>query len=142
MLAPWMIASIGIAVGFPLMFVARHERALPLISLATLAAQVPLALVGQRLFGLTGLAFALAGSAAVAFVGFLRSLHATRATLVGLARAVAVVSVIAAPIFLVADVVFANVVAAVVGLVTYGVAIAVIRPAGLVDSLHYLRSLG
>jgi hypothetical protein len=139
--APWMIVSIGIAVGFPLVFVARRERSLPLISLLTVVAQLPLAVLGQRVGGLTGLALALAGSTALALAGLLHTLDAARATFRGLAGASLVVSAFAVPIFVTSYVVLPAVAAALVGLVAYGAAIALVRPASLVASLRYLRGL-
>ena len=59
-LSPWMIASIGVAVTFPLAFVAERTRRLPWIAIGALCLQVPLAWAGSNLLGLAGLATALA----------------------------------------------------------------------------------
>ena len=59
-LSLWMIAAVGVAVTFPLAFVAGRTRALPWIALAALALQVPLAWLGSEVLELNGLALALA----------------------------------------------------------------------------------
>lgn len=141
MFAPWMVVTIGVTVTFPLMFVAGRERPLPWIALAMLLVQAPLAFIGQRLFGLPGLALALAGSTVVTLAGLLRVLEALRPSVRGLAVPTGYVLVTAVPSFLVAYLVLPDVAAAVVGLVVYLALALVLRPGGLVDALRYLHAL-
>lgn len=141
LLAPWMVVATGFSVAFPLVFVARRERPLALLSLGVLSLHVVLAVAGQALAGLTGLALALAATTAVALAGVLHALGAARETFAGLLRAAALVALVAGPAFLAADIVLPAAGAAAVGLVAYAAAVAILRPPGLVDSLHYLRGL-
>ena len=59
-MSPFMVVSVVLSVTFPLVFVAGLGRKLPLVGIVVLAAQIPLALVAQRVAGLWGLALALA----------------------------------------------------------------------------------
>ena len=85
-----MIASVGVVVTFPLVFVAGRTRGLPLISAGVLALQVPLAWAGGELFELEGLALALALSTSVVLAALLVELRAFALALRGLATASAV----------------------------------------------------
>ena len=91
-MAPYMVASVALSVTFPLVFVAGRGGRLPLVGLGVLAIHVPLALAGQAIVGLDGLALALAVSTAVAFGWMLTLLHAARSTARRLALAIAVVA--------------------------------------------------
>src|SRR5262249_29065491 len=94
-LTPWMLASVGVAVAFPLIFVARRGRALPVIAGVAVAAHVPLALVGQVVGGLDGLEVALAVTTGGMLVAMLVLLDALRRVSRGLLVAAATVGVIA-----------------------------------------------
>lgn len=139
--APWMVATVGITVTLPLMFVAGRGRPLPFVAFAMLAAQAPLAFVGQRLFGLAGLAVALAISTCLALAGMLWALGATAATFRGLAGPTAFVAGIVPPIFLVSQAILPDLAAAAFGIVAYAAATVAIRPRGLMDALRYLKAL-
>ncbi len=91
-MAPYMVASVALSVTFPLVFVAGRGSRLPVIGLVVLAIHVPVALAGQAVAGLDGLALALAVSTALAFAWMLTLLHAARSTTERLAVAVAVVA--------------------------------------------------
>ena len=81
--APYMVVSVVLSVTFPLVFVAGLGRRLPLVGLVVLVAHVPLALAGQRLCGLWGLALALAASTALAAGWLLHLLRRLAPTLRG-----------------------------------------------------------
>ncbi len=98
-LAPWMVASVGVNVTFPLTFVAERLRALPVIAAAALAAQVLLAWIGAELFELDGLAVSLALSTLLVLAALLRQLAAVDTGLRGLAVAAVVVSVLTCAAF-------------------------------------------
>jgi hypothetical protein len=140
-LAPYMVASVAMSVTFPLVFVARRGARLPLIGLAALALQVPLAFAGQELAGLTGLALALAISTGLAFALMLALLGAVRSTLRRLALAVAIVGVCALAGFVPAGALLGSIGGAVVGTCVAGGILLVARPAGLTSAWHYLREL-
>lgn len=139
--APWMAAAIGFSVTLPLVFVAGTDRRLVLLSVLVVVAQVPLALAGQVLAGLTGLVLALACSTALAFGGLLHLFRATEETLRGIGRASLVVGVLAAISFGLASLVPSTVLAGTLGLALYAGSLVAVRPRGLGAALHYLRAL-
>ena len=140
-LSPWMIASVGVNVAFPLAFVAERLRALPWIGGGALAAQVLLAWVLAELFDLDGLAVALTLSTFLVLLALLRELHALSASVRGLAVAAATVTILTAVAFLSAGLVLDSLAAAVVGLAVYAALVALVRPRGLRASWAYLRTL-
>ncbi len=140
-LSPWMIASVGVNVAFPLAFVAGRTRALPWIGALALALQLPLAWVAGELLELDGLAIALAVTTFLALGVLLRELGALGNAARGLATAAAVVAAITVGAFLPPALVFGSAVAGLVGLGLYAVLVAALRPAGLTASWGYLRAL-
>ena len=143
MLSLWAVASVGVRSTFPLVFVAgRGARRLPLLALATVAVHVPMALAGQVVGGLDGLAVALALTTALTVVGMLHGLHAIGSAVRGLGVAVATVGVLALVSFSLPWLVLGPVAAAAVGLAVYSLLLALVRPPGLVAAWHYLRALG
>ncbi len=140
-LAAWMVVAIGFTVTFPLVFVARRERALVWLALGVVVLQGIAAPVGQALGGLTGLALALTATTVLALAGLLHQLAAARSTFAGLLRATAMVAAVTVPAFVVADLLLPATPAAVAGTVATCALIVLLRPAGLSDSLRYLRAL-
>jgi hypothetical protein len=140
-LSPWMIASVGVSVTFPLVFVVGRTTALPWIAAGALALQVPLAWVGAAVLDLEGLAIALAATTFLVLGALLRELSALRWALRGLALASAGVLAMAVPAFVVSWLLLTPRPAALLGVVMYCALIAVLRPRGLVASWHYLRAL-
>ncbi len=140
-LAPWMLVTVVIVAAFPLAFVVGRGGALPVAALIVIAAQLPLAWLGDALAGVYGLAGALAISAAVGLVLVLRILEAMQLALRGLVAAAGVVSGFAAVAFVPPGLVFDPGVAALCGTALYVGALAVVRPAGLRSGWKYLRAL-
>ncbi len=140
-LAPWMVASVGVNVSFPLAFVAERLRALPVIAAAALAAQMALAWVGSELLELDGLAVALALSTLLVLAALLRELGALDAGLRGIASAAVAIAAVALAAFLVPALLLGTVVAALVGIVLYVALVVAWRPVGLTRSWSYLRAL-
>jgi O-antigen/teichoic acid export membrane protein len=140
-LSPWMIASVGVNVSFPLVFVAGRTRALPWIGLFALAVQVPLAWIGGAWLDLNGLAIALAATTFLVLGAVLHQLHALAAATRGLAVAAGVVAGIALAAFLPPALVLGSAAAAAVGLVLYVAFVGALRPRGLTASWGYLRAL-
>jgi len=141
-LSPWMIAAVGVAVTFPLAFVAGRTRGLPWIALAALVLQVPLAWAGASWLELDGLALALAITTVLILAALLAELRALADTARELLAASFVVAALTVAAFLPPALVFGPVVSAAVGLALYLVLFAVIRPRGLRASWSYLRALG
>jgi O-antigen/teichoic acid export membrane protein len=140
-LSPWIVASVGVHVAFPLVFVSGRTRPLPWIGLAAIAAQVPLAWIASELLDLDGLALALALSTALALGALLWQLGALEAVERGLARAAVTVGLLAAVAFVPPALLLPSVAGALVGLALYCVLVAALRPSGLRASWTYLRAL-
>jgi O-antigen/teichoic acid export membrane protein len=141
-LSPWMVAAVGVAVTFPLAFVADRTRALPWIALGALVLQVPLAWAGASWLELDGLGLALAVTTILILVVLLMELRALAQTARELVAAAFVVAGLTAAAFLPPALVLGSVASAAVGLALYLVLLAVIRPRGLRASWSYLRALG
>ncbi|HET9939212.1 MAG TPA: hypothetical protein VFQ28_10485, partial [Gaiella sp.] len=140
-LTPWMVASVGVNVSFPLAFVAERLRPLPVIAAVALALQLALAWVGFELLELDGLAVALALSTIFVLTALLRELGALHTGFRGIVRAAAAIGAVAVAAFLLPSLLFGAVAAALVGLVLYVVLVTAWRPAGLTRSWGYLRAL-
>ena len=140
--APYMIASVGVSVTFPLVFVQDRLRRLPLYSVALVVLHVPIAAIAGALGGLEGLALALAFSTSVGLVALLVDLRALLLTLRGLLAALATAVSLALASFLPSDLLLLPVPAAMLGLSLFVLLIALLRPAGLFRSWRYLRALG
>jgi hypothetical protein len=137
----WIIASIGIAVAFPLAFVAGRTRGLPLIAIAALAVQVPLAWAGASLLELDGLALSIGVAALLVLGALLRQLGVLGEAARQLALAALVVAALTVVAFLPPALVLGSVASALVGLVVYAALLALLRPRGLVAGWRYLRAL-
>jgi hypothetical protein len=140
-LSPWIIASIGIAVTFPLAFVAGRTGGLLWIALAALVLQVPLAWAGAELLDLDGLALSM-GLTTLAILGaLLRELDAFVEATRRLAAAALVVTGLVVVAFLPPALVLGSIASALVGAVLYAALLALVRPRGLVAGWRYLRAL-
>lgn len=137
----WGIASIGVSVAFPLIFVVGLGRTLPWIAGAIVLVQVPVAFGLGRLFGLSGLALSLALATAVVLAALLFELGALQTTIARLVKAALLVAVLAAVAFVPAALLLPETPAALAGVVAYAALIAVVRPAGLRRAWRYLRDL-
>jgi O-antigen/teichoic acid export membrane protein len=140
-LAPYMVVSVAYSVTFPLLFVAGLGRRLPLIGLVVLAVHVPLVIAAQRLWGLWGIALALAVSTGLALAWMLYLLHAVVPTLRGLVAAVLVVALVFVVAFAPAALIDSSVLGALLGLALAAALVAIVRPRGLVGAWRYLREL-
>ncbi len=140
-LSLWAVVAVGVSVTFPLVFVAGNGRVLPLVAVGAVVLQVGVAWAARRLFGLEGLALALALTTAVVLTALLAGLRALGPTARGLGLATLTVAAGAALAYVVPGVFLSAVPAAVVGLIVYVAIVGVVRPAGLRDAWRYLRAL-
>jgi O-antigen/teichoic acid export membrane protein len=140
--SPWVVASIGIGVTFPLAFVAGRTRHLPLIAVGALALQVPLAWGAARLFGLEGLALALAATTLLVLVALLVDLGAVDRVVRPLVTATLAVVGLALAAFVPPAIALGDLASVGIGLVLYSTLLTLIRPRGLVLGWRYLRALG
>ncbi len=137
----WAAVAVGVSVTFPLIFIANRGRALPLIAVTAVVLQVGLAWVGQGLFGLDGLALALACTTGAVLAALLARLGALRVTSRGLGIAALTVAAITVLAYVPPGLLLPSVIAAAAGLAVYGALLVVVRPAGLLAAWHYLRAL-
>ncbi|MCY7301554.1 MAG: hypothetical protein LH654_00630, partial [Thermoleophilia bacterium] len=137
----WAIVAVGVSVTFPLVFVADRGRALPLIAVAAIALQFVVASAGQWLFGLDGLALALAATTGAVLAALLAGLHALAPTARGLAVAALTIAVGTGVAYALPALLLPAVAAAAVGLCIYGALFAIVRPSGLRAAWLYLRAL-
>jgi O-antigen/teichoic acid export membrane protein len=140
-LSPWMAVSIGVGVAFPLAFVAERTRRLPVIAVAALVLQVPLAWISVSALHLDGLALALGCSTLAVLVGLLAELGALRRAAQGLVVASLAIGALALSAFSPPSFVLGAFAAALTGLLLYAAFLAVVRPRPLAASWHYLRGL-
>ena len=136
-----MIASIGIAVTFPLAFVAGRTRGLPWIALGALALQVPLAWLGSSVLELDGLALAMGLTTTLILGVLLRELDAFAETARRLGLAAALVAGLTVAAFLPPSLILGSLASALVGVLAYAALLAILRPRGLVAGWRYLRAL-
>jgi hypothetical protein len=139
---PWVIASIGVSVTFPLAFIAGRTRRLPLIAMTVLGVQVPLAWGLAELLQLDGLALSLALTTGLVLGALLVELGAFADAAPGLLTAAGLVAVLVVAAFVPAALVLGSVLSAILGLAVYVLLLALIRPRGLAASWNYLRALG
>jgi hypothetical protein len=140
-LAFWMTVSVAVSVAFPLIFVVERGRILPLLAIAALLIQVPVAWGGSRIGGLAGIAVGLAVTTTGILVALLAALEALTATLRGLLVAMLVCGLLSAAAFAGAYVFLPPLPAAVAGLAVYACVLAIWRPRRLVSSWNYLTGL-
>ena len=143
-LAPWMLASVGLTVTFPLLYVMGRRGVLVPLALGLPILQLPLAWAGRELFGLAGIALALAVTTLVALGVLLASLSPYTLTLAaaGLGRLALVETALAALSFGALSLVLGGIPAALAGLALYTLLLAAVRPRGLREAWAYVRALG
>jgi hypothetical protein len=139
--APWMVASIAVTVAYPLLFVRGRARWLPALAVAALGAHVLVEWAGRGIAGLSGVAGGMAVTTGVILAAVLLALGALGPTLRLIAPAAIVCGGVAAVAFGLPAIATGPLVAAVIGLVLYTLALAFGRPPGLRQAWAYLHSL-
>ena len=138
-----MVASVGVSVTFPLLFVAGRERLLPALAVGALALQVPLEWGLSRAWGLEGVAVGIGLTTLLILAALLALL--SRATLVraaaGLGRSAAVAGSLAALSFGLLALALDGIPAAAAGLAVYAAVLLAWRPRGLRSAWTYVRAL-
>ena len=143
LLGPWMAASIGVTITFPMLFVAGRERRLPLLAVASVLVHVAVAWAAVDAFELEGAALALTVSTLLVLAVLLAELSprvfadSGRGLLLG----AAVVAAAAALAFGAPAAVLPAVAAAVLGLAAFGALLLALRGLGLRQAWGYLRTL-
>jgi hypothetical protein len=142
-LALWMLAWVGFAVTFPLVFIAETRWTLvPLGALGFLTC-IPLGLGLRALWGLPGLAIALGLATLVVAGGLLATIGARTFTVaaIGLARLALALGAATALAFGAPATVLSPVPAAILGLLLYAALVAAMRSFGLSEAWTYVRGL-
>ena len=143
LLGPWMAASIGVTITFPMLFVAGRERRLPLLAIAALLVDVALTWTAVDAFELDGAALALTVSTLVVLVVLLALLspHVLAESGRRLALGAAAIGALALVSFAVPAWVLPDAAAAVVGVAAFGGLLVAVRDRGLQQAWSYLRTL-
>jgi hypothetical protein len=142
-LSPWMVAWVGFAVTFPLVFVAGRRQALIPLALLGFAVCIPLGLGLRAAWGLSGIAVAI-GLATILIVLGLMAAISTRTlaiAAVGLARLALAIAAASALAFGGLSLLLPAAPAALLGLVAYGLILYSIRSFGLTEAWTYVRGL-
>jgi hypothetical protein len=141
LLSPWAVATVGISVTYPLLFVHGRGWWLPILAVAVIALQVPLARLGQMTLGLDGIALSLAITTGLILVVMLAALGSAKRVLAGLAVASSIVGAVALVAFLPPWALLDPVPGAVVGGMLFVGILAGFRPPPLLAAWRYLRAL-
>jgi O-antigen/teichoic acid export membrane protein len=138
-LSPWAVASIGVTLTYPLVFVRGRPRRVVRLALAVLLLHPFVVWLGREALGLDGVALALAASTALLLAGLLWNLGILEAAARGLALAAATVGALALLAFAPAALLAPELAAA--SLVAYAALLVLLRPSGLRQAWAYLRAL-
>jgi peptidoglycan biosynthesis protein MviN/MurJ (putative lipid II flippase) len=143
LLGPWMAASIGVTITFPMLFVAARERRLPLVAVAVVLVHVAVAWIAVEAFGLQGAALALTVTTLLVLAILLAELspRVLAASGRGLAFGAAVTAAAALFAFGLPAAVLPDLAAAVLGTGAFAAALVAARNLGLRDAWGYLRTL-
>lgn len=142
-LSPWMVAWVGFAVTYPLVFVAGRRKALIPLAVLGFALCIPLGLGLRAAWGLPGIAVAIGLSTLVIALGLMAAVS-TRALAIaalGLARLALAIGAASALAFGGLSLALSPIPAALVGVVVYAFVIWSIRSFGLTDAWTYVRGL-
>jgi O-antigen/teichoic acid export membrane protein len=143
LLGPWMAASVGVTLTFPMLFVAGRERRLPLLAAAAVAADVVVTWIAVAALDLDGAALALTVSTLLVLVALLLLLspqvlsEGARGLLVG----AALTGGLAVAAFAGASAIAPEEPAAVLGAAVFAALLLAFRGLGLRDAWGYLRTL-
>ena len=142
-LAPWMVAWVGFAVTFPLVFVAGRRHVLVPLAAAGFLVCIPLGLALRSLWGLPGIAIAVGIATLVVSLGLMAALswRSFGIAAVGLARLSLAIGSAAALAFGGLGVALPAAAAAALGLVVYAALILATRSLGLSAAWTYVRGL-
>jgi hypothetical protein len=142
-LSPWVVAAVAFSVIFPLLFVLEKPRVLVPLAVVAVAVDIPLSLGMRAVLGLRGLVLALAVATLLVILALMAavSMRMLMLTAAGLARTALLVAGLTVVSFGIPDLFTSGTVAAPAGLVLYVVALAALRPRGLVEGWRYVRAL-
>jgi O-antigen/teichoic acid export membrane protein len=142
-MAPWMVASVAFSVTFPIVFVVERPGVLLPLSIAVLVVHALVTVALRELWGLNGLAIALAVSTLAVIVVLMAAVSGRmlQRAMIGIAQASLVVAAFATVAFGLPALLLPSAAAAVVGVALYFGALYVLRPRGLLEAWRYVRAL-
>ncbi|MES1246047.1 MAG: hypothetical protein ABUS54_00035 [Actinomycetota bacterium] len=142
-LSPWMIAWVGFAVTFPIVFVAEKRRYLLPVAGAAIVSMIPLGLALRALWGMPGIAIALGIATLVAALGlmYIVDRRTLAIAVVGLARVALALGAACALAFGALSLALPAIGAAVLGVVVYALIVLTTRSFGLSEGWAYVRGL-
>lgn len=142
-LSPWMVAWVGFAVTFPLVFVAGRRRLLVPLALVGFSVCIPLGLGLRAAWGSPGIAVAIGIATLVIALGLMAavSMRAFAVAALGLARLALAVGAASSLAFGGLSLALSPIPAATTGVLAYGLIIYSIRSLGLTDAWAYVRGL-
>jgi hypothetical protein len=142
-LAPWMLAWVGFAVAFPLVFVAGRQRLLIPLALVGFLVCIPLGLGLRAAAGLAGIAIAIGLSTLLIAGGLLWMLSPQTLAIAvrGLVRLALAVGAATALAFGALSLALTPVAAAAAGLLAYAAIVLALRSLGLSEAWAYVRGL-
>jgi hypothetical protein len=142
-LALWMLAWVGFAVTFPLVFVAQKRWTLVPIAALGFGICIPLGLGLRHLWGAPGIAIAIGIATLVVAAGLMATISPETLAIAaaGLGRIALTVGAAAALAFGALSIALAPIPAACVGVVVYAFIIYALRSLGLSDALVYVRGM-
>jgi O-antigen/teichoic acid export membrane protein len=143
LLGPWMAASIGVTITFPLLFVAGRERRLPSLAIAALLLHVVLTWAATEAFELDGAALSLTLSTVVVLAALLAlvSPHVLAESGRRLALGAAAVGGLALLAFAAPSWLLPDAAAAIIGVAVFGALLVAVRDRGFRQAWGYLRTL-
>ncbi len=142
-LSPWMVAWVGFAVTFPLVFVAGRRKTLVPLAALGFAVCIPLGLGLRAVWGLPGIAIAVGLATLVIALGLMAALSTETLSIaaLGLARLALAIGGASALAFGIVSFVLSPVPGAALGVVVYALMIFSLRSLGLSDAWAYVRGL-
>jgi hypothetical protein len=142
-LAPWMLAWVGFAVAYPLVFVAGRQRLLVPLALAGFLVCIPLGLGLRAAFGLPGIALAIGLATLGIAAGLLRMLSPETLAIAarGMLQLAVAVGAAAAFAFGVLSLALPQIAAAALGVLVYAALVYAMRSLGLSEAWAYVRGL-
>jgi len=142
-LSPWMVAWVGFAVTYPLVFLAGRRKVLVPLSVLAFGSCIPLGLALRELWGLPGIAVAVGVSTLMIALGLVWAISARSLAIaaLGLARLALAVGGAATLTFGGLSLALTPVAAAAAGVVAYALVILALRSLGLSEAWTYVRGL-
>ncbi len=142
-LSPWMVAWVGFAVTFPLVFVAGSRKMLVPLAALGFVVCIPLGLGLRAVWGLPGIAIAVGLATLVIALGLMATLSVETLAIaaLGLGRLALAIGAASALAFGTISFVLSPVPGAALGIVVYALLIVSLRSLGLSDAWTYVRGL-